>query len=111
MNTRLVFLKCYIFDKSLSANMYQPSCLVDMRLDTSRLDVTTPSHAMLFVLLELSKVQEVMVRETTAMLASSRQAGMSVENLPSHEKLRACQGRMNQIFAQTQEVCRKPLPL
>ncbi|KAK6371599.1 hypothetical protein LTS17_008850 [Exophiala oligosperma] len=108
MNTRLVFLKCYIFDKSLSANMYQPSCLVDMRLDTSRLDVTTPSHAMLFILLELSKVQEVMVRETTAMLASSRQAGTSMENLPGHEKLRACQGRMNQIFAQTQEFRAKP---
>ncbi|KEF63716.1 uncharacterized protein A1O9_01694 [Exophiala aquamarina CBS 119918] len=108
MNTRLVFLKCYIFDKSLSANMYQPSCSAHMRLDSSKLDLSQPSHAMLFILLELSRVQEIIVRETSAIKSPSQPARLGMENLTSNEELRACQGRMHRIFAKTQEFRAKP---
>lgn len=104
VNTRLVFLKCYIFDKSLSANMYQPSCLANMRLENSKLQLTRPSHAMLFILFELSKVQEVIVRETAAIQSPIKPSHRTVENLSGNENLKGCQTRMKQIFAQTQEV-------
>ncbi|EXJ66479.1 uncharacterized protein A1O5_10631 [Cladophialophora psammophila CBS 110553] len=91
----LVMIKCFIFDKALSANMYQPACLPSVELDSSILNPSQkPSHAILFILLEYAKVQEIIIFETR--IARD-------EKLIRPENLLQAQNRMREIRLEAQQ--------
>ncbi|KAL2841017.1 hypothetical protein BJY01DRAFT_249727 [Aspergillus pseudoustus] len=59
----LVGIKCYVFDKALSANIYQPPPLIEFRLRDGVMDYRKPAHAVLAVLLDLAHIHHTMIRE------------------------------------------------
>ncbi|PTU21453.1 hypothetical protein P175DRAFT_0522736 [Aspergillus ochraceoroseus IBT 24754] len=61
---RMISIKCYVFDKALSAHVYQPACSDVMEVDSTVLVPTRPGHAMLLTLLEIASVQDALLRET-----------------------------------------------
>lgn len=96
---QLLFIKCYIYDRALSANMNQPSCSAEIELDPSILRTERPSHAMLTIMLQLAGVQDVIVR-TTRTWASTRQI-----KVLEIDKIRGLRQQMRQIRHRIEEVC------
>lgn len=60
----LAYIRCYIFDTVLSANMYQPACLKELGFDEGLLDSSLPGHAVLITLLAFARVSETIIQET-----------------------------------------------
>lgn len=63
LQTQLNFLKCRVFNVSLTAINNQPSSPLDFEADSTLLKPDIPSHAILLILVEFAKVQEAFVRE------------------------------------------------
>lgn len=59
-----LFMKCYIFDRVLSANIYQPASLANFDVNPAVLDSRNPSDAMLSALVAYAKVMDVIIKET-----------------------------------------------
>ncbi|RKL30007.1 hypothetical protein BFJ63_vAg15095 [Fusarium oxysporum f. sp. narcissi] len=62
-NCHLNFLKCRVFNVSLTAINNQPASPVEFDAESSLLDSNVPSHAILMILVEFAKVQEAFIRD------------------------------------------------
>ncbi|PTU19532.1 hypothetical protein P175DRAFT_0533972 [Aspergillus ochraceoroseus IBT 24754] len=67
---RLNLMKCYVFDRALASNANQPASLVEVDIDTSVLDTSKQSHAMMSIMVEIGKAHDVIIRETRALGAT-----------------------------------------
>ena len=66
LEVRYSLALCYMFDKALSMSMNRPSFLPDMNLNASMLvpsDASRPCTALVHIFLELSQVQDYIVRD------------------------------------------------
>ncbi|KKK26011.1 hypothetical protein AOCH_000446, partial [Aspergillus ochraceoroseus] len=52
---RINMMKCFVFDRALSANVNQPASLANIDLDISLLKTEQPDHAMLLTMVEIAR--------------------------------------------------------
>ncbi|KAF4938591.1 hypothetical protein CGCF245_v004390 [Colletotrichum fructicola] len=72
---QISYIKCFIFDTSLSANMYQPACLASLDINEGLLTKRNAGHAMLKTLLSISFVSRSIILETRKCAGPNRAAG------------------------------------
>ncbi|KAM6527602.1 hypothetical protein FALCPG4_008657 [Fusarium falciforme] len=78
---RIVFLRCYILDTSLSANLYQPACLDDLELDPSILHSDRTSDVVLGIMSSYAQIHEGIIHETRKYVNPSQSNQMDTRHL------------------------------
>ncbi|PTU19543.1 hypothetical protein P175DRAFT_0550006 [Aspergillus ochraceoroseus IBT 24754] len=94
---RINMMKCFVFDRALSANVNQPASLANIDLDISLLKTEQPDHAMLLTMVEIAQIQDSIIRETTVMNHSGQAEEINTG------KIRSQASRLRQVMRKAEK--------
>ena len=95
----LNFIKCYIFDRILSATMHRAPSAIEMDLNPLVLTTENPVDAAVNIMFDFARVQDAMIQESQA-------RGVKDRRQSELEKYVTLKCRVKQIRTKINEVCR-----